>query len=159
MGRINFSVGGMADTRRGLLGNASAVLLGGKPLPVAPPGGWTTRCLPLEPAQLAKLAWKPFDNRNDDAPSGPAFYRARFATPGGKAGLDSYLTLPGFTKGAAWINGFALGRHWEAAGPQKTLYVPGPVVKGGAGGANELVVLELHNASKATAVFVDAADI
>ena len=52
-----------------------------------------------------------------------------------------------------------LPSHWEAAGPQKTLYVPGPVVKGGKG-ANELVVLELHNTSATgTAVFVDAADI
>ena len=152
MGRINFSRGGMADTRRGLLGNASAVLLDGKPLPVSY-RGWSTRCLPLEPAQLAKLQWAP---RGNDT-SGPAFYRASFATPGGKAGLDTYLTLPGFTKGAAWVNGFALGRHWEAAGPQKTLYVPGPVVKGS---GNELVVLELHNTSATgTAVFVDAADI
>ena len=37
-------------------------------------------------------------------------------------------------------------RYWNAEGPQLTLYVPGPVVRAGED-ANELLVLELHNAS------------
>ncbi|MEC9151046.1 MAG: hypothetical protein VX400_06740, partial [Pseudomonadota bacterium] len=40
-------------------------------------------------------------------------YRGRFGAPGG---VDTYLALPGFTKGAAWINGFPLGRYWNAEG-------------------------------------------
>lgn len=42
------------------------------------------------------------------------------------------------------MNGFNLGRYWEL-GPQKTLYVPAPVLRAG---ANELVVLELHGAHR-----------
>lgn len=38
------------------------------------------------------------------------------------------------------MNGFCLGRYWSA-GPQRTLYVPGPVLREG---ANEVWVLELE---------------
>mgnify|MGYP002033357518 CR=1 FL=1 len=81
---------------------------------------------------------------------GPAFYRGRFgASP---AGVDTYLTLPGFTKGSVWVNGLHLGRYWNAKGPQLALYVPGPIVRA----SNELVVFEAHNASSnATVEFVD----
>lgn len=52
---------------------------------------------------------------------------------------DAYLALPGWAKGYVWVNGFLLGRYWER-GPQRTLYVPAPLLRAG---ANELVVLEL----------------
>ncbi len=55
---------------------------------------------------------------------------------------DAALELPGRARGFAWINGFCLGRYW-AAGPQRTLYVPGPVLRAG---ANELLLLELEGA-------------
>ena len=44
--------------------------------------------------------------------------------------LDTFLEFDGFTKGVVWVNGFNLGRYWPRLGPQKTLYVPGPVLKG-----------------------------
>lgn len=47
-----------------------------------------------------------------------------------------------------WINGFALGRYWSR-GPQKSLYVPAPVLRTG---ANEIVVLELHAGHRARTV-------
>lgn len=53
---------------------------------------------------------------------------------------DTFLALPGFTKGFVWINGFLLGRYWNI-GPQQTLYVPAPLLRAG---RNELVVLELE---------------
>jgi len=37
---------------------------------------------------------------------------------------DTFLSLPGWHKGVAFINGFNLGRYWPVVGPQKTLYVP-----------------------------------
>ena len=43
---------------------------------------------------------------------------------------DTYLSLPGWGKGVAFINGFTLGRFWEI-GPQKTLYIPAPLLKTG----------------------------
>lgn len=35
---------------------------------------------------------------------------------------DTFVRLDGFTKGNVYINGFHLGRYWNPAGPQKTLY-------------------------------------
>ncbi|MFD7440333.1 beta-galactosidase family protein [Streptomyces sp. NPDC059909] len=66
----------------------------------------------------------------------PGLYRVTLdmAAPG-----DAGLELPGWTRGFVWVNGFCLGRYW-AAGPQKSLFVPGPVLRGG---ANEVWVLEL----------------
>lgn len=53
---------------------------------------------------------------------------------------DAFLDLPGWTRGFVWINGFNLGRYWSA-GPQRSLYVPGPVLREG---VNEVWVLELQ---------------
>ncbi|NRQ36193.1 beta-galactosidase [Nonomuraea sp. NN258] len=52
---------------------------------------------------------------------------------------DAFLALPGWGKGYVWVNGFLLGRYWER-GPQRTLYVPAPLLRSG---ANEIVWLEL----------------
>lgn len=60
------------------------------------------------------------------------------AREAGHAGLE----LPGWTRGFVWVNGFCLGRYWSA-GPQRTLYVPGPVLREG---SNEVWVLELEDA-------------
>jgi beta-galactosidase len=68
---------------------------------------------------------------------------------------DTFIELPGWTKGNVWINGFNLGRYWKI-GPQQTLYVPGPLLRVG---QNDIIVLEIHGqASKtvATVNFVDA---
>ncbi|MGW2564050.1 glycoside hydrolase family 35 protein [Streptomyces sp. NPDC001514] len=67
----------------------------------------------------------------------PGLYRTvlEVASPG-----DAALELPGWTRGFVWVNGFCLGRYW-AAGPQKSLFVPGAVLREG---ANEVWVLELE---------------
>jgi beta-galactosidase len=49
------------------------------------------------------------------------------------------------------VNGFNLGRYWSA-GPQETLYLPGPLLRQG---WNELTVLELHHTEKAAVVLQD----
>ncbi|MEV6169908.1 beta-galactosidase family protein [Streptomyces sp. NPDC051954] len=56
---------------------------------------------------------------------------------------DACLELPGWTRGFVWINGFNLGRYWSA-GPQRSLYVPGPVLREG---ANDVWVLEFEGPS------------
>ena len=53
---------------------------------------------------------------------------------------DLFLDTTGWGKGLAWCNGFALGRYWNR-GPQRTLYVPGPVTRAG---DNDVVVLEFE---------------
>ncbi|MBE5947428.1 MAG: beta-galactosidase [Lachnospiraceae bacterium] len=65
----------------------------------------------------------------------PAFYRYTFNAE--EIG-DTFLDLEGFGKGCAFINGFNLGRFWEI-GPQKRLYVPGPLIKKG---ENEIIIFE-----------------
>ncbi|ELS52492.1 putative beta-galactosidase [Streptomyces viridochromogenes Tue57] len=57
---------------------------------------------------------------------------------------DARLELPGRTRGFVWVNGFNLGRYWSA-GPQSSLYVPGPVLREG---GNEIWVLELAETAR-----------
>ncbi|MCP3817267.1 beta-galactosidase [Streptomyces sp. A3M-1-3] len=57
---------------------------------------------------------------------------------------DAALRLPRWVRGFVWVNGFCLGRYW-AAGPQESLYVPGPVLREG---GNEVWVLELEGAGE-----------
>ena len=68
---------------------------------------------------------------------------------------DRYLRLDGWTKGNAFVNGFNLGRYWSR-GPQRTLYVPGPLLQPG---RNELAILELHGSTTRTVQFVAAPDL
>ena len=77
-----------------------------------------------------------------DVIAGPAFARATFDVAGGVGvGLgDLFLDTADWGKGVAWINGFCLGRYWSR-GPQRTLYVPAPVLREA---DNELIIFELH---------------
>lgn len=80
----------------------------------------------------------------------PAFYKFELDMPAeypyctGADGVrrevwnDTFLDLTGFGKGCVFLNGFNLGRFWEI-GPQKRLYIPGPLLKAG---HNEIVVFE-----------------
>lgn len=69
----------------------------------------------------------------------PAFFRGTLDVTGP---ADGFLALPGWGKGYVWVNGFLLGRYWDR-GPQRTLYVPWPLLRAG---ANEVVILELDRA-------------
>ncbi|MFH1567795.1 MAG: beta-galactosidase, partial [Gemmatimonadota bacterium] len=121
LGRVNY--GPDLLDRKGI---TEGVLLGQQYL-----HGWTIRSLPLTDLSGLRFA--------AGAPASlPAFYRGRFEAPA--APRDTFLALPGWQKGVAWLNGFNLGRYWDR-GPQRTLYVPAPRLRPG---ANELVVLELH---------------
>ncbi len=60
----------------------------------------------------------------------PAVSRGTFAASanllgGGDHPPDTFLAMPGFTKGLAFVNGFNLGWYWPSQGPQQTLYIPG----------------------------------
>jgi beta-galactosidase len=135
-GRVNY--GQAIHDRKGLL---AEVHING-----AAPAGWTSRALPL--TSLDTLSF----SATGAPPVGPTFHRGLFdvETPG-----DTYLDLNGWTKGNAWINGFHLGRYWSR-GPQKTLYVPAPVLRPG---SNEIVVLELHATAQAVVALRDSPDL
>lgn len=78
-----------------------------------------------------------------DAAAGVAGPSVSFATFDADGPGDRFLRLDGWTKGVVFVNGFNLGRYWSR-GPQRTLYVPGPLIREG---ANELAILELHGSA------------
>lgn len=96
---------------------------------------WTIHNLPLE--DLSKLEYASSETKHEDQ---PAFYKGTFQVD---ETADTFLELKGWNKGVAYINGYNLGRYWETVGPQKTLYIPGPLLRKG---ENELVLFELHGA-------------
>ncbi len=65
---------------------------------------------------------------------------------------DTFLKLDNFHHGCVWVNGFNLGRYYNDAGPQMTLYCPAPMLKPG---ENEIVVLETDGASNGTVLSLD----
>lgn len=97
----------------------------------------------LELDDISRITYGDFQN----LPQTPAFHRGWFEA---EAGVDTFIRTPG-VKGVIWINGFNIGRYWEI-GPQKTLYIPGPLLKQG---KNEIVVMELHTLSNNCADFTD----
>ncbi|MBW5448520.1 beta-galactosidase [Cohnella sp. CFH 77786] len=102
---------------------------------------WTIRPLPLE--DVAALTFE-----RNGTQAGPAFYRGTFRAD---ECVDTFLDMDGWTKGVVYINGFNLGRYWNK-GPQRTLYVPAPLLRQG---DNEIVVLELHGMKDASVALTD----
>ncbi|KAM6933824.1 beta-galactosidase-1-like protein 2 [Xenentodon cancila] len=69
-------------------------------------------------------------------PSFPAFFHAKLYL--NSSPKDTYIKLPGWSKGVVFINGKNLGRYWSI-GPQQTLYVPAPWLHRG---NNQVIVFE-----------------
>ncbi len=124
-GRINYGP---------LLGQGKGIL-GGVRVDRRLVHGWSMHRLPLDEWTSSDLA-----------------RAASLAPPGGAAGFasarltitepaDTFLALPGFSKGFCWVNGELLGRYW-AIGPQTTLYVPHPFLRAG---ENTVTALELEH--------------
>jgi beta-galactosidase len=135
MGRVNF--GASLLDRKGITGGVT--------VNDQYQFGWEVFPLPLN-----DLSGLKFDSAR--AADFPAFMRATFNVDDP---ADTFLALPGWTKGAVWLNGFNLGRYWER-GPQKTLYVPAPLLKRG---KNELIVFELHGTQSLQVEFRDEPDL
>lgn len=125
MGRVNYDY--TLTDRKG----ATGVTLGQQLL-----FGWSIYPLPLD--DLSALRFAPAQTHEE-----PAFFRGVFNID---APLDTFIALPGFTKGICWVNGFNLGRYWNR-GPQKTLYLPAPILRPG---TNEVIVFELHHTAART---------
>lgn len=102
---------------------------------------WTIYPLPLD--DLSKLSFHEIRPTSQ-----PRFYRGYFEA---QEIADTFLILPGFTKGVAFINGFNLGRYWKI-GPTKTLYIPKNLINKG---KNELIIFELHDAEKLEVELID----
>ncbi len=69
---------------------------------------------------------------------------------------DTFIRLDGYHHGCVWVNGFHLGRYYNDAGPQKTMYCPATVLKTG---ENEVIVLECDGAENGVVTSLDTPDL
>ncbi len=109
--------------------------------------GWDV--WPMEMEDLSRLEFSPAGSQED----GPVFLKGTFTVD---QCADTYLRTDSLNHGSVWINGFNLGRYWPKIGPQKTLYLPAPLLKEG---ENELLILEYDGASNTSVEFVDCPDL
>lgn len=142
-GRVNY------DTKigepKGLIG---VPLLDGAPI-----GPWHVRTFDV--AKLGEAVTDAATSATTTAngrATGPVGLRATFSL---EAPADLFLDTRGWGKGYAWVNGFFLGRYWRR-GPQRTLFVPGPVTWAG---ENVVAIVELEAVTDATARFVARHDL
>ena len=107
--------------------------------------GWIAYCLPMN-----DLAGLEFCEADAAGYAVPVFLQGEFEIE--EKPMDSFIKLDGFTKGFVMINGFNIGRYFNPAGPQKTLYVPAPILKQG---KNEIIVFESDKTDSLAVEFVD----
>lgn len=107
--------------------------------------GWKQYTLPLD--NLDRL-----DFAAGYTPGMPAFYEFDLTV---EEPADTFLELEGWGKGCVFLNGFNLGRFWEI-GPQKRLYVPGPLLKKG---NNQIIVFETEGKASGEICFYDEPDV
>ncbi len=119
MGRINYGPYVGRDPK----GIAGAVCLDFQQL-----FHWEYDLVPL--ASVDSIPFTDLTDRTDPA----SFYSGTFELE--ETG-EAFLMRPG-RKGCVWINGFPLGRYWEA-GPTETLYVPSAILKKG---VNHMILFE-----------------
>lgn len=122
-GRVNYG----QDIQHNRKGITEKVVLGDKELK-----NWIITPLPLYKEDVSKLSF------GESIKGVPALHRGTFNidTIG-----DTFVDLSDWTKGAVWVNGKSIGKYWNI-GPQQTLYLPAPWLKGG---ENEIVVFEMDD--------------
>ncbi|MCR1161573.1 beta-galactosidase [Paenarthrobacter sp. UW852] len=142
-GRVNY--GQRIGEAKGLIGPA---LLNGMEVV-----DWEVAAVDLDSLEAFRSAAVPLPP--GDAAAGVAGPSVSFATFEADGPGDRFLRLDGWTKGVVFVNGFNLGRHWSR-GPQRTLYVPGPLIREG---TNELAILELHGSATREVSFAVGPDL
>ena len=106
---------------------------------------WIQYPLPLD--DIGKV-----DFDREYLPGTPAFYRFVFTV---EETCDTFLDFAGWGKGCAFVNGFNIGRFWEI-GPQKRLYIPGPLLKPG---ENEIILFETEGKAPGAIELRDEPDV
>lgn len=110
--------------------------------------GWDMYPLPLDNISLLKYKHESGDVKT------ASFLKGTLKIEGEPH--DTFMRLDGFTKGVVFVNGFNIGRYYNPAGPQKTLYVPAPMLKKG---DNEIVVFETDHSDRSFVTFLDKPDL
>lgn len=103
----------------------------------------------MYPISCEKIDTLKFTSIPEEKQEYPAFFRGTFEA---EETNDTFIRLDGFVKGIVYINGFLLGRYWNTVGPQKTLYIPAPLLKKG---TNEIIVFELEAAGEKEILLTD----
>ena len=137
MGRVNY--GPEMGDRKGMTG----IRLGQR-------NHYSWDMYPLEMTDLSGVSY----GESDGHVTEPTFLRGNLrveCTP-----CDTFIRLDGFHHGFVMVNGFNLGRHYNDAGPQKTLYCPAPMLREG---DNEIIVFETDSADRTTITFTDTPDL
>ena len=104
---------------------------------------WEQYTLPLDDISKVDFSAGDGDAEPEEGKREPAFYRFRFTAE--ELG-DTFLDFEGWGKGAAFVNGFNIGRFWEI-GPQRRLYIPAPLLRQG---ENEIVLFETDGKAPGT---------
>lgn len=108
--------------------------------------GW--EIYPLTMDDLSRLSFSPVTKSRFD---GPCFLRGYLNID--TTVKDTFIKLDSFTKGFVTVNGINIGRYYNPAGPQRTLYIPAPFLKKG---RNEIIVFESDCTSSVTVEFTDS---
>lgn len=117
MGRVNYGKPHDFKQKKGLW--EGPVLLDGTQL-----SDWQIVPLEFKTSWINQLKnWKRVD-MNDLM--GPVAVRFSFEA---EEQVDTFLDMTAWGKGVVFVNGFNLGRYWSTMGPQKALYLPGPLLK------------------------------
>ena len=111
--------------------------------------GW--EMYPLTMEDLSALSYTASDTGREGEPT---FLRGNLRIEG--TPKDTFVRFDGFTKGFCTVNGFNIGRYFNPAGPQKTLYVPAPLLREG---DNEIVVFESDGYETPVIAFTDTPDL
>ncbi len=110
--------------------------------------GWTIYPLPME--NLDGLKFQPISM---ELPKTPTFLRGYIEI--GEQPCDTFLRTDGFSRGFVKINGFNVGR-FDKRGPQKTLYIPAPLLRKG---KNEILVFDADEVTAPIVEFSDKPDL
>jgi len=140
LGRANFGSPHNYEQKKGLW--EGDILLDNEPL-----DDWEHIAVEMKPEWLATLDnWQPY-NMEENMHFGPRLLRGSLTIPGPvpENGLlpDTFFDYDcdeclDWKHGAVFVNGFNIGRYHQA-GPQKSLYIPGPLLQEG---ENEIIVFE-----------------
>ena len=110
----------MVDPRNYMKGITEPVLYGTEPLL-----NWVVTLLPLDSMSCLHNTTPPHNQ-----PFLPgSLYIGQIATTCDSA-TDTFVDTTGWGKGVTFFQALNLGRHWPLAGPQLTLYAPGPFCNG-----------------------------
>nr|XP_040026749.1 beta-galactosidase-1-like protein 2 isoform X2 [Gasterosteus aculeatus aculeatus] len=126
-GRVNYG-NTLDEQRKGLVGD---IEFNKRPL-----RDFIIRSLEMKPAFVDSLCRSGHWASMRQQPTFPAFFQGKLHVSGSPK--DTFIKLPGWSKGVVFVNGKNLGRYWSI-GPQQTLYVPGPWLHRG---DNQVVVFE-----------------